>query len=64
MTDYASTLPQDQEDPGGASVYQAMNTKLLALLIVFLMFAAPIAAITQVGFVNQTPAVHTVKQPL
>ena len=41
-----------------------MNTKLLALLIVFLMFAAPIAAVTQVGFDNQTPTVHTVKQPL
>ena len=64
MTDYASTQPQDQEDPGGASVYQAMNTKLLALLIVFLMFATPIVAVTHVGFDNQIQTEHTVKQPL
>ena len=64
MTDYASTLPQDQEDPGGANVYQAMNTKLLALLIVFLMFSTPIVAVTHVGFDTYNQTEHTVKQPL
>ena len=47
MTDYASTMPQSQdEDPGGANPYFAIRTTLLGFLIASSLIVAPLVAIT------------------
>ena len=47
MTDYASTMPQTQEeDPGGANPYASIGTTLLGFLIASSLIVAPLVAIT------------------
>ena len=47
MTDYASTVPQTQdEDPGGANPYASIGTTLLGFLIASSLIVAPLVAIT------------------
>ena len=47
MTDYASMMPQTQEeDPGGANPYTTIGTTILGFLIASSLIVAPLVAVT------------------
>ena len=66
MTDYHSTQPQDQEDPGGADLYNQAGDALLGVTIAFLIILAPLGVILPGATLGETQlqTEHVIAKPL